>query len=125
MGKTRKKRNHKTNKQKKKERKETSKKKIHRTTPKKMTMTMTTTTNMQKTVEKTDPQQQQQQQLPVIIAGAGPCGLVAALTLQQDNVPFVLYERASSRQKLCSNTGSGIDMAPTAVDILQNKLIGI
>lgn len=58
---------------------------------------------------------------PVIIAGAGPCGLVAALTLQKHNVPFVVYERAS-RERLCSNAGSGIDMAPTAVDILGNKL---
>lgn len=71
--------------------------------------------------------EQHRQQLPlqlrpVIIAGAGPCGLVAALTLQQQGVPFVIYERASSVDKLCSNTGSGIDVAPTAVDILANKL---
>ena len=58
---------------------------------------------------------------PVIIAGAGPCGLVAALTLQQQNVPFLVYERAS-RAKLCANTGSGIDMAPTAVKILAEHL---
>ena len=58
---------------------------------------------------------------PVIIAGAGPCGLVAALTLQQQNVPFIVYERAS-RAKLCANTGSGIDMAPTAVKILAEHL---
>lgn len=59
--------------------------------------------------------------LPVIIAGAGPCGLVAAVTLQKQNIPCVVYDRAS-REKLCSNAGSGFDMAPTAVDILQNKL---
>ena len=59
--------------------------------------------------------------LPVIIAGAGPCGLVTALTLQQHGVPFIIYERAS-RDKLCSNAGSGFDMAPTAVDILEKKL---
>ena len=58
---------------------------------------------------------------PVIIAGAGPCGLVAALTLQQHQVPFILYERAS-REKLCANTGYGIDMAPTAVTILADHL---
>lgn len=59
--------------------------------------------------------------LPVIIAGAGPCGLTAALTLQQASVPFVIYDRASAA-KLCSNAGSGIDMAPCAVNILENEL---
>lgn len=59
--------------------------------------------------------------LPVIIAGAGPCGLVVALTLQKQGIPFVLYERAS-REKLCSNAGSGFDLAPTAVKILKDKL---
>lgn len=62
-----------------------------------------------------------QHQFPIIIAGAGPCGLVAALSLQKYDVPFVLYERAS-REKLCSNAGSGFDIAPTALDILENKL---
>jgi len=60
-------------------------------------------------------------QLPIIIAGAGPCGLTTALTLQRHGIPFTIYERAN-REKLCSNAGSGIDMAPTAVDILENKL---
>ena len=59
--------------------------------------------------------------LPVIIAGAGPCGLTAALSLQRAGVPFLLYDRASSA-RLCSNAGSGIDMAPCAVDILENEL---
>ncbi|KAL7549900.1 hypothetical protein ACHAWF_015011 [Thalassiosira exigua] len=59
--------------------------------------------------------------LPVIIAGAGPCGLVAALTLQKHGVPFVIYEKAAA-EKLCSNAGSGIDMAPTALSILENEL---
>uniref|UniRef100_A0A7S1VRZ4 FAD-binding domain-containing protein n=1 Tax=Grammatophora oceanica TaxID=210454 RepID=A0A7S1VRZ4_9STRA len=59
--------------------------------------------------------------LPVIIAGAGPCGLVAALTLQQHNIPCRVLERAS-RAKLCSNAGSGIDMAPTAIHLLENDL---
>ena len=44
------------------------------------------------------------------IAGGGPCGLTTALTLQKHGVPFVIYERAS-RQKLCSNAGSGIDVS--------------
>lgn len=63
-----------------------------------------------------------QLRLPVIIAGAGPCGLVAALTLQQQGVPFILYERASSVDKLCSNTGSGIDISPTVIEILGKQL---
>ena len=59
--------------------------------------------------------------LPVIIAGAGPCGLTAALSLRRAGVPFVLYDRASAA-RLCSNAGSGIDMAPCAVNILENEL---
>eukprot|EP00578_Thalassiosira_sp_NH16_P018126 CAMPEP_0181111568 /NCGR_PEP_ID=MMETSP1071-20121207/19343_1 /TAXON_ID=35127 /ORGANISM="Thalassiosira sp., Strain NH16" /LENGTH=477 /DNA_ID=CAMNT_0023195467 /DNA_START=81 /DNA_END=1514 /DNA_ORIENTATION=- len=59
--------------------------------------------------------------LPVIIAGAGPCGLVAALSLQRAGVPFVIYDRASAA-RLCSNSGSGIDMAPCAIKILENEL---
>lgn len=64
---------------------------------------------------------EEQTPLPVIIAGAGPCGLVAALTCQQAGVPFVIYERAGAK-KLCSNAGSGIDMAPTAINILEQEL---
>eukprot|EP00581_Thalassiosira_minuscula_P008608 CAMPEP_0183705392 /NCGR_PEP_ID=MMETSP0737-20130205/2493_1 /TAXON_ID=385413 /ORGANISM="Thalassiosira miniscula, Strain CCMP1093" /LENGTH=476 /DNA_ID=CAMNT_0025932529 /DNA_START=46 /DNA_END=1476 /DNA_ORIENTATION=+ len=59
--------------------------------------------------------------LPVIIAGAGPCGLVAALTLQQHGVPFVVYEKAAA-ERLCSNAGSGFDMAPAALSILEHDL---
>jgi salicylate hydroxylase len=59
--------------------------------------------------------------LPIIIAGAGPCGLVAALTLKRQGVPFVIIERAT-RSKLCANVGSGYDLAPTAIDILTNRL---
>jgi len=62
-----------------------------------------------------------QQQLPIIIVGAGPCGLVAGLALKQYGVPFVIIERAT-RSKICSNAGSGFELAPTAVDILQNRL---
>lgn len=74
------------------------------------TTTTTTTTN-----------QEQQQQLPVVIAGAGPCGLVAAYCLQQYGVPFVILERAT-RSRICSNAGSGFELAPTSVEILQNRL---
>lgn len=55
---------------------------------------------------------------PVIIAGAGPCGLTAALALKQAGVPFVVFERAT-REKLCANAGSGYDIMPTALDILR------
>lgn len=58
---------------------------------------------------------------PVVIAGAGPCGLVAAITLQQEGVPYIIVERAS-RERLCSNVGSGLDLAPTTIDILNNRL---
>ena len=54
--------------------------------------------------------------LPVIIAGAGPCGLVAALSLKRSGVPFVIYDRATSA-RLCSNAGSGIDMAPVSAGV--------
>lgn len=49
---------------------------------------------------------------PVVIAGAGPCGLVAALTFEKSNIPYIIYEKTTT-DKLCSNAGSGIDMAPT------------
>lgn len=59
--------------------------------------------------------------LPVIIVGAGPCGLVAALTLQRQDVPFVIIEKAT-RSKICSNAGSGFELAPTALKILRERL---
>jgi len=58
--------------------------------------------------------------LPVIIVGAGPCGLIAAVALKKYNVPFVIIERAS-RSKICSNAGSGFELAPTSVTIF-NRL---
>lgn len=61
------------------------------------------------------------QSLPVVIVGAGPCGLVVGQALKQYGVPFVIIERAS-RSKICSNAGSGFELAPSAVDILQNRL---
>lgn len=64
---------------------------------------------------------QQKQPPVVVIAGAGPCGLVAALALRQYGVPFVIVERAS-RPKICSNAGSGFELAPTSVEILRNRL---
>ncbi len=32
--------------------------------------------------------------LPVLIAGAGPCGLLAAIALQRHGIPFLILERA-------------------------------
>lgn len=61
------------------------------------------------------------EQLPVIIVGAGPCGLVAGQALKQYGVPFVIIERAS-RSKICSNAGSGFELAPTSVQILQERM---
>lgn len=63
-------------------------------------------------------------ELPVLIAGAGPCGLVAAATLQQKNVPFVVLEKAQ-RASICSNAGSGFDLAPAALEILQSSRLNI
>uniref|UniRef100_A0A7S0UIG9 FAD-binding domain-containing protein n=1 Tax=Pseudo-nitzschia delicatissima TaxID=44447 RepID=A0A7S0UIG9_9STRA len=59
--------------------------------------------------------------LPIIIVGAGPCGLVTALALKKYDVPFVIIEKAS-RSKICSNAGSGFELARTAVEIFQDRL---
>jgi flavin-dependent dehydrogenase len=61
------------------------------------------------------------EQLPVLIVGAGPCGLVAATTLQKHGIPFVIIEKAS-RKKVCSNAGSGFELASTAIGILKDRL---
>lgn len=61
------------------------------------------------------------QPLPVIIAGAGPSGLVAALTLQKYGTPFVIYEQSAS-EKLCSDIGRGIDLSPSVINILEKEL---
>mmetsp|Transcript_13622 Transcript_13622/g.29244 ORF Transcript_13622/g.29244 Transcript_13622/m.29244 type:complete len:470 (-) Transcript_13622:99-1508(-) len=59
---------------------------------------------------------------PIIIVGAGPAGLLAALVLEQHgSVPFVLIERAAL-SKVCSNTGSGFDLASTAMSIMKDRL---
>eukprot|EP00986_Skeletonema_menzelii_P009455 scaffold4308_cov152-Skeletonema_menzelii.AAC.7 len=61
------------------------------------------------------------QPLPVIIAGAGPAGLVAALTLQKYGTPFVIYEQNAS-DKVCSDAGRGIDLSPSVIEILGKDL---
>ena len=58
------------------------------------------------------------QPLPVIIAGAGPAGLIAALTLQKYGTPFIIYEQNAS-DKLCSDAGRGIDLSPSVIEILE------
>ena len=82
-----------------------------------MTMTTTTSDDANSTV----PPLVLRYIYPVVIAGAGPCGLLTALTLQRHKIPFVIYERAT-RDKVCSNVGSGFDLAPTALSILIDKL---
>ena len=61
------------------------------------------------------------ERLPILIAGAGPCGLVAALVLQNHGISFLLIEK-TSRSKLCSNAGAGFDLAPTALNILLHRI---
>lgn len=56
--------------------------------------------------------------LPVIISGAGPCGLMCAVVLQKHNVPFTIIERVE-QSRLTSDVGSGFDMAPTALRIFE------
>ncbi|VEU43880.1 unnamed protein product [Pseudo-nitzschia multistriata] len=68
-----------------------------------------------------DPTMATSPRLPVLIAGAGPCGLVAATTLKKEGIPFVILEKVS-RQRICSNAGSGFELAPTAVAILEEGL---
>lgn len=59
---------------------------------------------------------------PILIVGAGPAGLLAALVLEQHGkLPFILIER-SAPSKICSNAGSGFDLAPTAVSIIRQRL---
>ncbi|KAL7533127.1 hypothetical protein ACHAWF_004349 [Thalassiosira exigua] len=59
---------------------------------------------------------------PIIIAGAGPAGLLAALVLEKrGGVPYVLVER-TTLGRICSNSGSGFDLAPTAMSILRDRL---
>jgi len=57
---------------------------------------------------------------PVIIAGAGPCGLTAALTLQRHaKTPFIIIERAQ-RAQLFADVGSGYDLSGTTLSIFRH-----
>jgi len=57
-------------------------------------------------------------QEPVIIAGAGPCGLFTAITLKREGVPFVILERARA-ESLMSNVGAGFDITATTVRLFE------
>jgi len=61
------------------------------------------------------------EQLPVLVVGAGPCGLVAATTFQKHGISYTIIEKAS-RKKICSNAGSGFELASTAIGILRDRL---
>lgn len=47
---------------------------------------------------------------PIIIAGAGPCGLLCAVVLDQCKMPYHIIERVE-RSRLTADVGSGFDMA--------------
>jgi len=49
---------------------------------------------------------------------------VAGCALKQYGVPFVMIEKAS-RSKICSNAGSGFELAPTAIEILSRLGVDI
>ena len=55
---------------------------------------------------------------PVIIVGAGPCGLLAALVLQRRGVPCIVLERQFQTQHK-ADVGSGYEIAPTAQKLLE------
>eukprot|EP00405_Crypthecodinium_cohnii_P016883 CAMPEP_0206458400 /NCGR_PEP_ID=MMETSP0324_2-20121206/23546_1 /ASSEMBLY_ACC=CAM_ASM_000836 /TAXON_ID=2866 /ORGANISM="Crypthecodinium cohnii, Strain Seligo" /LENGTH=450 /DNA_ID=CAMNT_0053929729 /DNA_START=126 /DNA_END=1478 /DNA_ORIENTATION=+ len=55
--------------------------------------------------------------LPVIIAGAGPCGMMSALVLQRHGISSIILERAG-RDKLLADVGSGYDIQPTAMKVI-------
>lgn len=61
--------------------------------------------------------------LHVLIAGAGPCGLLAALQLQQAGVRCTVFERAAESQ-LEADVGSGYDLSPTSVEVLKRAGLG-
>eukprot|EP00667_Euglena_gracilis_P007550 EG_transcript_7622 len=54
--------------------------------------------------------------LPVIIAGAGPCGLLVAAILQRSDVPFIVFERAQ-KERHSADVGAGYDLTPTTQEI--------
>ena len=59
----------------------------------------------------------------VIIAGAGPGGLAAALTLQKYNIRTTLLERVS-RELLYSDIGGGYDLGPNTLKAMDALGVG-
>ena len=47
---------------------------------------------------------------PIIIAGAGPCGLLCAVVLDKFKIPYHIIERVE-KSRLTADVGSGFDMA--------------
>jgi len=47
---------------------------------------------------------------PIIIAGAGPAGLLCAVVLNKYNIPYHIIERVE-QSRLTADVGSGFDMA--------------
>jgi len=54
---------------------------------------------------------------PVLIVGAGPCGLLAAIALQRHGVPILVLEREALSTH-AADVGSGYDIAPTAQEVM-------
>lgn len=60
---------------------------------------------------------------PVIIAGAGPCGLLAAVVLRRRGVPVVVVDRVA-RERLEQDVGSAFDLSDTTLAILRRLGLG-
>jgi salicylate hydroxylase len=63
------------------------------------------------------------EQHKIIIVGAGPGGLCAALALEQRGVDCVIFEKATSDQ-LFSDVGGGYDLSPNTLAMLDNVEVG-
>mmetsp|Transcript_8861 Transcript_8861/g.25548 ORF Transcript_8861/g.25548 Transcript_8861/m.25548 type:complete len:367 (+) Transcript_8861:312-1412(+) len=59
----------------------------------------------------------------VIIAGAGPCGLLLALQLQRAGIQATILERAAE-DKLLADVGSGYDLSPSTTKLLRELGFG-
>ncbi|MFK7991601.1 MAG: FAD-dependent oxidoreductase [Sandaracinaceae bacterium] len=62
-------------------------------------------------------------QLPLLIAGAGPGGLTAALTALRCGMPFVVLEKVT-RQRLFSDVGGGYDIGANTLAMLDHLGVG-